>query len=326
MIRRQALLATTLLILTSAVAAHATTPSRSCQAAKLKAVAKYTLCRLKADAKAVKTDSLADYSRCDLKIAGKWPTVDGIDCPAMGDLAAVQEEATMCTSSLQNSIGGGSTPGHVFADNGDGTISDTATGLMWEKKTARDNVANPANLHDVDNYYSWSAHCTGDGISTCQPTAEAASLCSSVSPSWTVTEPVFSPCKLGCDIGHGPCEVWSNTITTVWDWVSQLNTANFGGHSDWRIPTLEEIQTLLDYDATSGLVVNSAFRRIGCDTGCSDISDQNCSCTNADLGYLTTNVPLVGPGGVYILSFGNGGQGYWDTNNWGFVRAVRGGH
>jgi hypothetical protein len=37
-----------------------------------------------------------------------------------------------------------------FVDNGDGTISDLSTGLMWEKKD------NAAGIHDKDNKYTWT--------------------------------------------------------------------------------------------------------------------------------------------------------------------------
>lgn len=37
-----------------------------------------------------------------------------------------------------------------FVDNGDGTITDLNTGLMWEKK------ANDGDIHDVDRTYFWS--------------------------------------------------------------------------------------------------------------------------------------------------------------------------
>src|SRR5262249_61455993 len=29
----------------------------------------------------------------------------------------------------------------------------------------------------------------------------------------------------------------ANAITTVWDWLNQLNAANFAGHNDWRVPS-----------------------------------------------------------------------------------------
>ena len=38
-----------------------------------------------------------------------------------------------------------------FVDNGDGTVTDVQTGLMWEKK---DDLG---GIHDKDNFYTWSA-------------------------------------------------------------------------------------------------------------------------------------------------------------------------
>jgi len=37
-----------------------------------------------------------------------------------------------------------------FVDNGDGTVTDNMTGLMWEKKD------NSSGIHDMDNIYTWS--------------------------------------------------------------------------------------------------------------------------------------------------------------------------
>ncbi|HYB98861.1 MAG TPA: DUF1566 domain-containing protein [Candidatus Limnocylindrales bacterium] len=38
----------------------------------------------------------------------------------------------------------------AFRDNGDGTITDLATGLMWEK------LADDGTIHDMDNAYTWA--------------------------------------------------------------------------------------------------------------------------------------------------------------------------
>jgi hypothetical protein len=43
--------------------------------------------------------------------------------------------------------------------------------------------------------------------------------------------------RRGCDI---------NSIRTISRWVDTLNRDNFGGHSDWRLPTVEEGLTLLE--------------------------------------------------------------------------------
>jgi hypothetical protein len=39
-----------------------------------------------------------------------------------------------------------------YVDNGDGTVTDSQTGLMWEKKTA----AGTGDVHDANNVYTWS--------------------------------------------------------------------------------------------------------------------------------------------------------------------------
>jgi hypothetical protein len=36
---------------------------------------------------------------------------------------------------------------------------------------------------------------------------------------------------------YGTCNTASSSLTTVWDWLDQVRTANFAGHSDWRLPS-----------------------------------------------------------------------------------------
>jgi len=43
----------------------------------------------------------------------------------------------------------------AYVDNGDGTITDTKTGLMWEKKS------DDGTIHDKDNEYTWSGASFG---------------------------------------------------------------------------------------------------------------------------------------------------------------------
>jgi hypothetical protein len=45
-------------------------------------------------------------------------------------------------------------PPSNFVDNSDGTITDTQTGLMWEKKS------NDGSIHDLGNAYTWSSTST----------------------------------------------------------------------------------------------------------------------------------------------------------------------
>lgn len=41
-----------------------------------------------------------------------------------------------------------------YVDNGDGTVTDTQTGLMWEMKDNLDGLPDYANPHDADNTYT----------------------------------------------------------------------------------------------------------------------------------------------------------------------------
>lgn len=113
----------------------------------------------------------------------------GSACPSVGDQAAIQGLIDQYTTNIATGIGGAMlqdcSPGgfllktgqtvcfgfnggivtcassgqdgelqkgltRAYADNGDGTITDTKTGLVWEKLSDDDSV------HDQDTVYSWS--------------------------------------------------------------------------------------------------------------------------------------------------------------------------
>ena len=80
-----------------------------------------------------------------------------------------------------------------FADNGDGTISDHATGLMW----AQDDSG-------ID---------TPDGLN------------------------------------------WEEALA----WVESQNAANYLGYSDWRMPSIKELQSIIDYSRSPGTTDSAAI-------------------------------------------------------------------
>lgn len=72
------------------------------------------------------------------------------DCNS--ELASVSVDLTTCSSDLQRCLA------DSYTDNGDGTITDDRTGLMWEKKD------NAGGVHDADNKYTWCANADNDGF------------------------------------------------------------------------------------------------------------------------------------------------------------------
>jgi uncharacterized protein DUF1566 len=102
-----------------------------------------------------------------------------------------------------------------FIDNGDGTISDTTTGLMWEKKTGSfhggTNCFGPASCkdaHSVNNRYTWS------------------------------------------DIGNTPDgSAFTQFLYALNQDVSKTGDNSLGcfaNHCDWRLPEIEELEGIID--------------------------------------------------------------------------------
>ena len=96
-----------------------------------------------------------------------------------------------------------------FVDNGDGTITDNDTGLMWEKKDAADGVSDLSNPHDADNRYSWTSTADGDNTN---PDGTA----------FTDFLPTLNQ------------EATDNPDSTC-----------FANHCDWRVPRLPELRSIL---------------------------------------------------------------------------------
>jgi hypothetical protein len=87
--------------------------------------------------------------------------------------------------------------GPRYQDNGDGTITDLKTGLMWEQKTGTVAGGNAAAcltaLHDVNSTCTW-AQATGD-------------------------------------------------------WINAVNAEGYAGYHDWRLPTVKELLSIVNYEA-----------------------------------------------------------------------------
>jgi hypothetical protein len=78
-----------------------------------------------------------------------------------------------------------------------------------------------------------------------------------------------------------------------------------GGHSDWRLPTIRELLTLVDYERSDPAIDTDVFK-----------------CESAWYWSLTPYQPS--PGGCAWIVYFSGGYSYWGYQHYeGFVRAVR---
>jgi len=186
-----------------------------------------------------------------------------------------------------------------YVDNGDGTISDRTTGLMWEKKAKLDNVPDAANPHDADNCYPWRGNCEQGGA-VCATNAD---------------------CGANGACAATDCQTKAPNGLTVFKWVMQLNAAKFAGHSDWRVPNAKELESLIDYNAVNPSVA-PAFNSPTC-SSCDTLTDATCSCTRSNNYWSST--PLPNSINAWVVYFASGSVVYNAQTSLSYVRAVRGG-
>jgi hypothetical protein len=191
-----------------------------------------------------------------------------------------------------------------YRDNGDGTITDENSKLMWEKKDQASD-----GLHNWNNTYPWEGTCSNSSTKLCGTDAE----CS----------------------GDGTCNV-SGGQMTIFQWVAQLNTPPcFAGHGDWRIPNVKELQSIVDYE-TYLPPVDAAFNNhctLGCTVDGANYTKE-CSCTQSAgpskayywSGSTYAPSPLVSPPGSMLswgVLFGDGDVLSAGKTDHDYVRAVR---
>jgi len=126
--------------------------------------------------------------RCAAKLAAKWLQIEsrlGATCPSTGDQTVIQDHLSAASADVAAAFSGEPIAGQArplqtgqtrcwnasgqqisctgsgqdgelrsgadrrYVDNGDGTITDATTGLMWEK------LSDDTGIHDKDNVYTW---------------------------------------------------------------------------------------------------------------------------------------------------------------------------
>jgi hypothetical protein len=148
-----------------------------------------------------------------------------------------------------------------YTDNGDGTITDNVTGLMWEKL-----VADGSSIHAVGRLFTWAG--------------------------------AFAQ-------------------------IATLNAMNFAGHNDWRLPNVNELQSLIDYGRLQPSI-DPVFN----DPAADSFTAFNLNVTSVGApAYWTSTTPPLAPLFALAVEFTNGAiffNNSSDKPDGLCVRAVRG--
>jgi hypothetical protein len=226
-----------------------------------------------------------------------------------------------------------------FVDQGDGTILDCTTHLVWEKKS------DDSSLHDKDFYYLWAGRCSVTTTQYCQPSAEAEAACvagtgSALTVGCSATCPSTETCNCAgaaCNTNAASPAPGTGNYSTIWQWLAWLNSANFASHSDWRIPKVNqsgtpaaaELETIINPvypNCSTPPCTYSAFNT-SCTPSCTVDGAGGttmCSCTQSS--YYWSATPYGGnPNFAWYVDFSGGYVNYGSKGNFFYVRAVRGG-
>ncbi|MBF0210656.1 MAG: DUF1566 domain-containing protein [Desulfamplus sp.] len=88
-------------------------------------------------------------------------------------------------------------------------VIDNVTGLIWEVKKSSDGIPNYDNIHDADNTYTWY--------------------------------------DINPDTNGGVAGTPGDKTDTL-DFINAMNDEKLGGFADWRMPTKEELNSILNFE------------------------------------------------------------------------------
>ncbi len=175
-------------------------------------------------------------------LAQCFDAAESIPCPGTGQDAELQKGVPQ-----------------ALTDNGDGTVTDAATGLTWEK------MSDDGTIHDKDNTYTWL-----------------------------------------------------NAFAVK---IAALNAeGGFAGHTDWRLPNIRELHSIVNFGDADPAVANLFHRQ--CTPNCTVLA---CSCTSSTTYGWSSTTYTDWEQSAWCVDFYDG---YISANGKGgnlVVRAVRGG-
>lgn len=287
--------------------AHAApTPAQKCQSGKNVAAGKYADCRQKAEAKfALSLDGVKraqDLTRCQTKLQATWTKLEataiaqGGSCPSSGDVTPVQSALDLQSGTLAISLAGAGDPAPPPAQR----LKTGQTGC-WQGTIPFAPIACSGTGQDGELQRGVARSYRDPGVGTVEDVR---------------TGLVWE--KLSWD-----GSIHDYNLVYTWDTaaakIAALNTAQFAGYTDWRLPNRSELESLVS-QAYVGPAVEPSFN-VSCGAGCTVLT---CSCTQSTDYWTSTTVAAI-PGLAWQVDFAFGFVRTEAKPESRHVRAVRGG-
>ncbi len=149
-------------------------------------------------------------------------------------------------------------------------VRDNVTGLIWEVKQAKDGTKDYENPNDADNKYTWYD-----------------------------SNPATNGGSAGTSGNGTDTEDFINALN--------LNTENFGGHSDWRLPTIKELASITNLGKSNPAIDAEYFH----------------STKMSDYWSATANASHTSSAWCVLFSYGSDAS--YDKSGSRYVRGVRSG-
>lgn len=293
------------LLLLVGSAQGAPTPAQKCQSGKNIAAGKYADCRQKAEAKfALSLDGVKraqDLTRCQTKLQATWTKLEataiaqGGSCPSSGDVTPVQSALDLQSGTLAISLAGAGDPAPPPAQR----LKTGQTGC-WQGTIPFAQIPCPGTGQDGEFQRGVTRSYRDPGFGTVEDVR---------------TGLVWE--KLSWD-----GSIHDYNLAYTWDGaaakIAALNTAQFAGYTDWRLPNRAELESLLSA-AYVGPAVEPSFN-VSCGAGCTVLT---CSCTQSSDYWTSTTVAPI-PGLAWQVDFAFGFVRTEAKPESRHVRAVRG--
>lgn len=316
-------------LITATGTAWGATTEEKCEAAKNREAGKYAFCRAKAEAKSIKKGEAPDYSKCDTKLLKQWAKAEekavnkGTACIDAVSDAAIQSFVTAHTDVVASALAGGTLLADVETCNSDLAMCNAALGTCPTDLAACEAEPKGQRVR-TGQTQCWNSSnvltpCAGTGQDGDTLTGLTVSFTDNGDGTITDNHTGLMWEKLSSD---GSIHDWAATYTwhNAGTKITALNGGGgFAGYTDWRLPNINELQSLANY-GTSAPAVHAPFHT-GCVAACTVTT---CSCTQSS-NYWSSTTRLVSPTNAWLVLFNEGGVSSTFKTSLNFVRAVRGG-